>query len=153
MKRSVFIGVTLVLLATAGWSLLPVSILSAAPKNPRPAVMHLSHFTDDLHAAFMAFKLATMMQNEGTPVTLFADLEGARLADGRVSLEVTWGPSETTLGKYYDTFVDAGGKVLICPHCAHAVGVDESNLREGASIATAEQIGAMLRQADKIMDY
>ncbi len=121
--------------------------------QPRQAVVHLSHFTDDLHRGFMALKVANMMQKGGVPTTLFLDIEGARVADKDQSLEVRWGPSETTMAELYAAFVEADGKVVVCPHCAHAAGLDKESLREGAMIATEEQLGQILMRADKIMDY
>lgn len=116
-------------------------------------VVHLSHFTDDLHRSFMALKLATLTQKSGAEVYLFLDIEGVRLADQRQSLDVTWGPSEIPLRQHYEAFVNAGGTIALCPHCAHAAGVDEKNLIRGAKIFTEEQLGKMLLETEKIIDY
>ena len=126
---------------------------AAAQESPKRVVVHLTHTTDDLHAAFMALKLAGVMQSSGASVHLFVDLEGARVADKRVPGDLRWGPGDTTLGELYEALVKAGGTVLVCPHCARAAGLDEGNLRPGARIGTLEQIGQILMDADVIMDY
>ena len=87
------------------------------------------------------------------PTTLFLDIEGARVADKNQSLDVRWGPSETTMAELYAAFIEAEGKVVVCPHCARAAGLDEKSLRDGAWIATEEQLAQILVRADKIMDY
>jgi predicted peroxiredoxin len=94
-------------------------------------VVHLKHFTNDLHAAFMALKAANWMQGKGAEVIVFVDLEGARLADPRQSLDVRWGHGADPLSKYYDSFIAAGGRVAVCPHCAEAAGLDPKKVRKG----------------------
>jgi len=126
---------------------------AAAQDQPKRVVVHLTHTTDDLHAAFMALKLARVMQSTGASVHLFVDLEGARVADKRVPGDLRWGPGDTTLGELYDALVKAGGTVVVCPHCATAAGLDQANLRPGARIGTLEEIGQILMEADVIMDY
>jgi predicted peroxiredoxin len=126
---------------------------AADKEKAQNVVVHLSHFTDDLHRSFMAVKLAGLMQKSGANVHLFLDIEGVRLADKRNSLDMTWGPSKTPLSEHYEAFVNAGGKVVLCPHCAHAGGVDDKNLARGASILNEEKMTMMLLDAEKLLDY
>jgi predicted peroxiredoxin len=125
----------------------------ATQAEAKEVVVHLSHSTDDLHAASMALKLARVIRSKGASVHLFVDLEGARVADKRVPGSLRWGPGDATLGQLYDALIEAGGKVLVCPHCAQAAGLDEANLRAGARIGTVDDIGQVLMNADVIMDY
>ena len=116
-------------------------------------VVHLTHFTDDLHRCFMALKLAGLMQKSGADVTLFLDLEGVRLAERRQKLDLTWGANSTPLSEHYQAFTDAGGKVLLCPHCAHAAHIGDMSLKRNSEIASEQVLGTMLLEADKILDY
>lgn len=116
-------------------------------------VVHLSHFTDDLHACFMALKTANLIVGEQREVVLYLDLEGVRLAERRQNLDVTWGKSETTLGELYQRFTDAGGKVLLCPHCAQGARIGDMALRRHAEIASEPALSEMWLQADKSIDY
>lgn len=125
----------------------------ASDAKTQNAVVHLSNLTNDLHAAFMAVKLGTAMQSGPANVTLFVDLEGVRLVDSEQPLDLRWGPGHKGLAEYYDAFVASGGKVLVCPHCANAAGIDSDSLRPGAQIATEAQLVDMLAGADKILDY
>lgn len=115
-------------------------------------VVHLSSSTNDLHAAKMALKLGTALKEHGAKVTLFVDLEGVRIADARQPQDLRWG-GEATVAELYGAFVAAGGKVLVCPHCAQAVGLDSKSVREGAKIGTTEEIVGLLAGASKILDY
>jgi len=130
--------------------------MADAPESPQDAqkiVVHLSHFTDDLHRCFMAVKLGTLMQKSGAQVTLFLDLEGVRLAERRQDLDMTWGSNPTTLAKHYEDFTGAGGKVLLCPHCAHSAHIGDMSLKRNAEIASEQVLSKMLLDADKILDY
>lgn len=116
-------------------------------------VVHLSHFTDDLHRCFMAVKVANLMQDYGADVTLFVDLEGVRIAERKQELKFNWGPDSPSLAKLYEKFADGGGKVLVCPHCAKSAHVTDPGLKRNAQIATLPMLGKMLIEADKVMDY
>lgn len=116
-------------------------------------VVHLSKGTNDLHAVMMGLKLGTGMAGKGARVTLFLDLEGVRVADRRTEDALTWGEGHATLGELYATFVEAGGGVLVCPHCAKAAGIGPGDLRPGARVGTFDEITALMLSADKILDY
>lgn len=126
---------------------------SESSASPQKVVVHLSHFTDDLHRCFMALKLATLMQKSGADVSLFLDLEGVRLAERRQPLDMTWGSSPTPLSKHYENFTSAGGKVVLCPHCAKSAQIGDMGLKRLAEIGTEGSLGQMLMRADKILDY
>lgn len=115
-------------------------------------VVHLTHFTDNLHAAKMAIGLAGKMQMMGADVTLLLDLEGVRLADKNTPQDLVWGAGEP-ISKSYDAFVKAGGKVLLCPHCAHHAGIAATGLRPGARIGKEDELASVLLAAAKVLDY
>jgi predicted peroxiredoxin len=116
-------------------------------------VVHLSHFTDDLHRAVMALKISKLMQENGSQVTLFLDLEGVRLVERRQTLDLSWGADAPTLGELYDQFTEAGGRALICPHCAKSARVGDMSLKRHAAIASEQDLAEMFASADKVIDY
>ncbi|MBX3176416.1 MAG: DsrE family protein [Candidatus Hydrogenedentes bacterium] len=128
---------------------------SANHGDGQHVVVHLSKFTSDLHASFMAFKLADAMQAEGARVTVLLDLEGVRLVDRGNPLNLTWGTNHGTLEDVYTKFVGGGGRVIVCPHCADVAGVNRDALRDGAMIGVPDEqtIPRLLLEADKILDY
>lgn len=158
MKRAAIPLVAVALFAfIAGGNLLP-GIAAQAPQEtaaaPQQVIVHLSHFTDDLHRSFMALKLAGLMQSSGADVTLFLDLEGVRLAERRQHLEhMTWGESPVSLAEHYAAFTEAGGKVVLCPHCAGSARIGEMALRRNATIAEKDDLAELFMNADKILDY
>lgn len=140
------------------------SLAEAQPAKPPPpaakpgqgkqaVVINLKHGTDNLHATLMAYELARGMQAAGADVTIYLNLEAARLADKRQPDNLGWGATNTRLHDLQQGFLDAGGKVLVCAHCAQAVGLTAQDLRPGARIAAdGEAVAAMMR-ADKVIDY
>lgn len=140
------------LLLVAAW--LPLGALApAAAEEKTRTVVHLGHGTDDLHAVTMGLSIATSLaKRPGSSVTLFLDREGVRVADRRTPDDLRWGSSQT-LEALFDGFVGAGGEVLVCPHCAAAVGVGASDLRKGARIGTEDEVAGRLLSADRILDY
>jgi predicted peroxiredoxin len=115
-------------------------------------VVHLTHYTDNLHAVTMAVHLAHMMQTMGAEVTMVLDLEGVRLADNRQPQDLVWGKSEP-ISKEVGAFVKSGGRMLLCPHCSEHAGLTAANLRPGARIAKEGELPKTILAADKILDY
>jgi predicted peroxiredoxin len=115
-------------------------------------VVHLSSLTNNLHAANMALKFGALLERQGAEVTLFIDLEGARLADVRQPLNLTWGDGPSVADLLAD-YLAAGGEIMVCPHCAAAIGLTEAQLRKGFRIGEAATIAELMLEADKILDY
>lgn len=132
----------------------PVPAAKADPKPTKQSiVVTLAHGTDNLHAGMMAMKIGAALLKEGADVTLFVNLEAVRVADKRQPDGLRWGAGDATIGGLYREFVTAGGKVLVCPHCAEAAGLKAADLREGAEIATVDQLAKLFLDADKVIDY
>lgn len=116
-------------------------------------VIHLTHAVDDLTATAMALRLGATLQTKGAQVTLLLDLEGARVADSRQPLDLSTRRGKS-LGEIYDRFVQTGGTLLVCPHCAGAIGLTPDALRPGAAIAADDdELAQLILDADKILDY
>lgn len=139
---------------------LVTAVLLACSAGPAPAqagskqkvVVHLTQYTDNLHAVKMAVHLAYLMQTMGAEVTMLLDLEGVRLADTRQPGELIWGKGEP-ISKELAAFVKAGGQMLLCPHCSEHTGLTTANLRPGARIGQHGELAKVILAADKVLDY
>ncbi|MFK7795542.1 MAG: DsrE family protein, partial [Gammaproteobacteria bacterium] len=120
-------------------SVLLVSAVGAAEQNEEKqnVLIHLSSYTDNLHAVSMALKIGRMLSSNDMSVTLFLDLEGVRLADKNQPQNLVWGTGDS-IEELYLAYVNAGGVLLVCPHCAKAAGVVE--LRDGAVISSQKSL-------------
>jgi predicted peroxiredoxin len=121
--------------------------------GPQHIVINLKHYTDDLHAAFMALKIGAGLQKQGAQVTIFVNLEGVRLVDKGTPGDLKWGVSEATPAALLAEFMSAGGTVLVCPHCAQAAGMGLDQIRDGAVLADHHGVIEIFMQADKVIDY
>jgi len=122
-------------------------------EHSKKVLIQMGHFTDDLHAAFMAVKLGNALQTEGAHVTLFLNLEAVYMADSRRPLDMRWGQNETALEEYVNRFVKNGGVIVVCPHCAMAAGLQKGSLRSGAKIAEESEVAKAILAADVVLDY
>jgi predicted peroxiredoxin len=136
----------------AGCATIAAGPAYAQQAEKQNVVVHLGSFTNDLHSAFMAFSLATNLQKAGANVTVFLDREGVRLADTRERGDLTWGDSGP-ISKAMTDFTAAGGKVVLCPHCAELAGIAATNVRSGARMATHEEVAKLMLDADKVIDF
>ena len=159
ITRPLFLGIFSAALAVCPLAAGCASMVAPAAYAQTPQVaqkqdivVHLGSFTNDLHSAFMAFSLATNLQKHGASVTVFLDREGVRLADVRERGDLTWGDSGGTSAAMSE-FVQAGGKVVLCPNCATLAGIEAANVRPGARMATHEEVAAIFLAADKVIDF
>lgn len=123
-------------------------------ERPQRILINLKHYTDDLHAAFMALKIANGLQNRGAQVTIFVNLEGVRLVDKGTPGDLKWGSLKVNPSELLSSFLTSGGTVMVCPHCAAAAGIGHDDLREGVTISSDQDsnMRAFL-EADKVIDY
>lgn len=127
---------------------------AAAPKSDQTVVINLTHGTDDLHAVMMALELGRGLAERGADVSMFVNLEGVRLVDKNQPLSLSWGTADKkNIGQLYQSFIDAGGKVVVCPHCAEVAGLTKEDLRPGATLASEQAVVERMLAADKVIDY
>ncbi len=146
-------GLTLAALAPAA---------AAAPlAGPQNIVVHLSNSEGEnaLHAAMMGIGLATSLRKMGAQVTLMLDASGPNLA------KIGWSDKSLapaaampamppmSLGAVMASFVKAGGRIRLCPHCSRTCGVTPGNTVPGAQIVGEGELAQIVFDADKILDY
>ena len=127
--------------------------ISIAETQASNTVVHIGHGTDDLHAASMGMSLARLLQKKGASVTVFLDREGVRIADDDMPEDLGWGAKSDPVVTIMAEFVKAGGRVLLCSHCAAAAGIDADDLLPGARIASEEEVARLFLAADRVIDY
>jgi predicted peroxiredoxin len=97
-------------------------------------LLNLTTGQDDLHAVSMGLNLAKTAAERGLPVVVFLNVAAPVFASTAL-------PADT---KYEDfppvqdllsAIMAAGGKVLVCGHCAEVSGVDASTLLPGVVVS------------------
>ena len=133
--------------------LLSFPAFAFAEDAPAKIGVHIGHATDDLHSASMGLSLARMLQKKGATVSVFLDREGVRLADDDIPKSLSWGKKADPVAALLADFVEAGGRVLLCPHCAEMAGIEADDLVEGARLASEADVAQLFMAADKVIDY
>ncbi|HWA98335.1 MAG TPA: hypothetical protein VG713_07575 [Pirellulales bacterium] len=122
-------------------------------------VVHLTESEGEnaLHSALMAFGLATALQKQSATVTVMLDSEAPSLVKAswadRSLYKSRREQSPMTLGRAIKGFVDAGGTIVLCPHCAASCGCDTKNITTGAKLGQQGELARVVLEANKILDY
>lgn len=145
-------------------ALVPAAEAAAkTPGKPQNIVVHLSNSEggNALHAAMMGIGLATSLRQMGAQVTLMLDASAPNFAKtGWKGKELAPTPAASvsamppmSLGAVLASFVKAGGRIRLCPHCSRLCGVTPGNVVPGAQLAAEGELAQIVFDADKILDY
>ena len=144
----------IVLLLTVAALLVVLGALSPTPALAQDAeknvVVHIGQYSNDLHSATMGVSLAHQMQEAGAEVTIFVDREAVRMGEQGQPL-LTYGDSD--LDALLANYLDGGGSLLMCSHCAELSGVEPSELRDGFEMGTKGSIAELFMNADTVISY
>ena len=130
--------------------LLALFTAASAHAQEKRVVVHIGQYSNDLHSMAMGLGLANNLQEASADVTIFLDREAVRIAD-RGQPYLVYG--DTDVGALMESFVEGGGEVVVCPHCAELGGVERSELRPGMQLGTMESIARLFLDADLVIDY
>jgi predicted peroxiredoxin len=99
---------------------LAVSATGAAAKES----VFINLTSDEPHRVTMCFIFARSLVKDGHDVTLFLNVDSVRVAS-------TKRPKLAEQRKELQTFLQDGGKAIICPHCMHVRKIAEGDLIKG----------------------
>ncbi len=150
-----------VLLVTASGALAKVrsegadSSSAASAQHRQSIVVPLSTLGSEksTRGTYWILKSSTLLASKGAAVSLLLFADGARLADTRSAQEFQEAGDSLPLWKLFDTFVEAGGEVLVESSSAEAVGLTAKDLRTGAKLATAEELADLILKSNKILSF
>ncbi len=104
----------------------------------------------DAHSALMGMHFAEAALKNDIPVTVFLNVDGVRLLAPRANKIEFQGEK---LQQILDGIIDAGGQVLVCPHCLEAEGLSPSALLGGMELAKEEVMMAKIKQNPTVFTY
>lgn len=122
----------------------------SAAAQQKNVVVHIGQYSNDLHSMAMGLGLADNLRKHGAEVTVFLDREAVRIAD-RGQPYLIFGDTDTEA--LMASFLNGGGTVIVCPHCAELGGVEASELRRGMTLGTMESIAQLFLAADLVIDF
>ena len=94
--------------------------------------------SDELNRAAMAISFSTrVLMQKKIPVTIFLNVEGVRIVDKNIPGHKHL--NGKTLKEMLADFIDAGGKVIVCPMCMKNVGgLVKGDLIDGVVVGGAD---------------
>lgn len=153
-------------LSFAWWSAIAVLALAIpvgaflGPQADRPApatqsaqhiLIHMKEYIAEVHETYMGLELADRLQRGGAKVTVWLELRAVRLANDRIRANPR--PGGRSFSDIWKSFVEHGGRVLVCHHCAQFEEVSNEHLRTGATFVGVDDVAQAILEADKIVDY
>ena len=89
---------------------------------------------DDLHAVSMGLSLANSAAKRGMPVVVFLNVAAPVFASTELPADTRY-EDFPPVQELLSAILAAGGKVLVCGHCAKAAGVDPTTLLPGVVVS------------------
>ena len=97
-------------------------------------LLNLSSGPDDLHAVSMGLNLAKSAAERGLPVVVFLSVAAPVFASTTLPADTKYEDLPPVQG-LLSAVLAAGGKVLVCGHCAKLSGVDLNTLMPGVVVS------------------
>lgn len=102
------------------------------------------------HSIMMGLHLAQKALRNDIPAIVFLNVHGVKLfAAGAEKLSYR----DENFHAVIRQLLDAGGQVLVCPHCAMVHGIQEQNFLPGAQLGTEDTLIAAIKQNPTVFTY
>jgi peroxiredoxin family protein len=142
MVVPVLVGLVITLAALA----IPGAMDTADSQPPRPARDFVVNLTSDQPArAMMALELAAHAVADGRRVTVFLNVEAARLAAADAG--------DSDFQTLFQKVRDEGVSFLACPMCMQRFGVEPDTLADGVVVADRERLFGRLGPDATVFSY
>lgn len=126
---------------------------SSSGKSDDSAIVLLnvtSDGVDDAQSVDMAMKLAGFALDEGRQVAMFFNVKGVRVPTQSSNLKYAENdPVADQLAK----LIERGADVHVCPICMQALGVEQSQLVDGAKVTTRPTLFANIGPDTAVFTY
>jgi predicted peroxiredoxin len=106
---------------------------------------------EDPHPVTMALQLAGHALDDERPVVLFFNVRGVHVPT--VQLPDTTAFGDRPIKELLTGLVERGAEVHVCPHCMAALGVEATDLIEGAQVTNRDMLFAHLQGNTAVFTY
>lgn len=128
---------------------------AAAAESPTDGSIVLLSVTgdgsEDAQPLDMAMKLAGFSLDEGRQVVMFFNVKGVRVPTASFSSDVAF--QDTPVKEQLAALIERGADVHVCPICMKALGVEASDLVEGAQVTTRSKLFATIGNRTAVFTY
>ncbi len=122
------------------------------PGDKPAIVLNVTSGREDVHAVTMALQLAGHGLDDGRPVVVFLNVRAVDFARRDLSEAIAF-DGNPPVKKMISALMGRGARVLVCPHCAKALGVGEDDIIDGAQMATRESLFGSLGAGAAVFSY
>lgn len=131
----------------------PQEVQQAASQTAEARALFVNMTSDvdsDPHSLMMGLHLAQKALRNNLSATVFLNVHGVKLfAPGAEALSFR----NENFHAVIRQILDAGGKVLVCPHCAMVHGIQQQSFMPGAQLGTEELLMGELKQDPIVFTY
>jgi copper chaperone CopZ/predicted peroxiredoxin len=140
-------------IAAAGYKGQPAAeAQSSATAQKLPILVNITRGKDQLHAVAMAIALAQSAIKDGRSATIFLNVDAPVFASKESAASLTCA-GFPPLKKMLTDFMAAGGRVLVCEHCAHLAKIVPHDMIDGAKAVTQSELFASLAPGTVVFSY
>jgi predicted peroxiredoxin len=125
----------------------PSATPAASPTTKPALLINVTHGRDALHSVSMGLNLARMALQQGHRVVVFLNVSAPELATKSPSAGLRFADFPP-VGQMLQEIMAAGGRVVVCGHCARVQRVSESDFIPGVVVA---HHGELLNELDPTM--
>ncbi|HDP76093.1 MAG TPA: sulfur reduction protein DsrE [Bacteroidales bacterium] len=116
-------------------------------------VILVTHGPDDQEKVTLPFVMATAAQTMDVDVTVILQAAGVLIAKKGGCIENVKAPGLMPLKELMDTFLENGGKLLLCTPCVKERGIAENELIEGSQLIAAGTVISESLTANAVLTY
>lgn len=118
----------------------------------QPILVNITRGKNELHAVSMALALAQSALKDGRSASVFLNVEAPVFATKALNDDVKYADFPP-IKKMLADFVAAGGRVLICAHCAHVVKLKPEDLIDEAKEVAQGELFATVQPGTVVFSY
>ncbi len=119
--------------------------------GPTPIFFNITSGPEDPHPVTMALQLAGHALDDQRSVVLFFNVRGVHIPTGELSDTLAFG--DRPIKEMLAGLIGRGAEVHVCPHCMSALGVEETDLIDGAQVTTRDLLFAHLQGNTAVFTY
>lgn len=131
---------------------LPIKTVTVEPVAKPELLINLTRGKTELHAASMAIGLAQSAQKDGRETVLFLNVDAPVFAAKDQGEDVKFADFPP-IKKMIADFIAAGGRVLVCKHCAHVLHLTPTETLDGVKWASHEDLFNIMKPGIIVFSY
>jgi len=113
--------------------------------------IHVSHGADEPHRTLMAFQMANLMADAGTPVLVYCDINAVNVVL-KDSADISFSHFDSSRAAL-EALLAKGVTVVVCPGCLKAKGKTPDDVMDGVAIASKEAFFGFTKGRILTLDY